>query len=202
VSVYSVLILRNSSIKYIINNREIYSLFITDIDTFLDKQIVSGEWVTYETLIAMSHVVKRNFVVIKDINEQDYCSNLFDDSRFPPILVAHENSNHFCVLYPRIGEIITGYPKDAPKISFLKDTSLSLNFLQGITKYNHSKRAQYPFLLAPLQPKPNLNLSFQKKILPKKYIQPILKFSKPIQIIPKIRVTRERFKILFNILFF
>jgi hypothetical protein len=137
---------------------EIFTPFITDINSFIEKEIISGQWAPYECLLVMAHMVKRDFVIVKDTNEPDYVSNLFNDSIFPPIFVAHENGNHFCVLYPITGRITVGFPIDAPITPYLQHCFLTLSLLKTITKYEPFERAAYPPFLPPLplwdSPKP------------------------------------------------
>jgi hypothetical protein len=136
-------------IQYIKSNVEIFTPFIEDINSFTEREIISGQWAPYECLLAMVHMVKRDFVIIKDTNEPDYVSNLFNDSIFPPIFVLYENGNHFCVLYPITGRITAGFLNDAPITPYLQDRSLTLSVLKTITKYEPFKRAAYPPFLPP-----------------------------------------------------
>jgi hypothetical protein len=157
---------------------EIFTPFIEDINSFKEREIISGQWAPYECLLAMARVVKRDFVIIIDTDQPDYVSNFFNDSNFPPIFVSHENGNHFCVLYPITGRITVGYPSDAPIIPYLQDRSLTLSALKRITKYEPSKRAAYPSFLSPLPLWDNSKLITKRNLLPKTYTQPVLSFRK------------------------
>jgi hypothetical protein len=172
VSIYSVLLLRYASVQYILSNPQKFKDFIPEMNSFSQSLICSGVWASEISLVAMAYLLERDFLLVYDSEEQDYNSNLFGESRYPPISVSFENKNHFTVLYPLDGNIKTGYPEKAPISSFINDTSLTLQKLKEETKYDPKLRAKYPPFAGSL-------LNVEKRVA-----------TPPITPIPKMKTTK------------
>jgi hypothetical protein len=154
--------------------------FIPNIEEFTQKHMICGEWATYEILVAISHLLKRDFLIITDKNEINYPSELFQNSDYPLIPLCYQNNNHFNVLLPKEGNIKIGFPEDAPLNAYLNNPSITLNFLKDTTKYNPSIQTPYPEFAGTFKNNTSYPSSKEKPIskpIEKKMIQTTLCFN-------------------------
>lgn len=175
VSIYSHLLLRYATSRFINENPSIFSSFIPDIEIFTKTILISGEWASHECLVAMSHLIRRDLLILTDNNEIDYSSDFYDYPLYPKIPLLHENGNHFNVLLPVDGEIKIGFHPEAPINSFLEDPTITLEFLKDVTKFRAEISWPYPSFPVALSKKNLTPSSSSKKT---KYIQTVLNFHK------------------------
>jgi hypothetical protein len=126
------------------NKDKFQAFFIEEEGYDVERYIKSGVWVPANLLAGLTHLTKRDILVISDTGPNFVHKSDLYVNELPPINICHENGNHFTVLLPLQGDLQVGFAEEAPIKEFLSDQNLDLSALKKLTSYNKMSQHRYP----------------------------------------------------------